>query len=62
MSCDNTRACPCWSETCTRKGKCCACVEHHRLRGNLPVCLRPVAEKMLQDALAKQNGDRSEQQ
>lgn len=60
MSCDNTRPCPCWSKTCTRKGKCCACVENHRLNGDLPVCLRPVAEQMLLDALEKQHAGASQ--
>lgn len=45
-NCSNTNPCPCPSATCQNKGKCCACVANHVKRGNLPVCLRPIAEAM----------------
>ena len=31
--------CPC-PKDCSRHGKCCICVAHHREHGKLPVCLR----------------------
>lgn len=29
--------CPC-TYPCSRKGKCCECIAHHRSRGELPAC------------------------
>ena len=31
--------CDC-SYPCERHGKCCECVEYHRSKGELPVCLK----------------------
>ena len=28
--CQNTRPCPCTVTNCSRHGKCCECVAHHR--------------------------------
>lgn len=33
----NKRPCPC-TYTCPHRGKCCACVAHHRQRGGVPAC------------------------
>ncbi len=30
--------CTCTYEPCSRKGKCCECVEYHRGNGELPGC------------------------
>lgn len=30
--------CNCSYEPCSRKGKCCECVEYHRIRNELPAC------------------------
>lgn len=35
---------PC-TKVCARHGKCCECVAHHRLHGNLPKCLRNLETK-----------------
>ncbi len=35
--------CPC-PKDCPRHGKCCACVAHHCNMGNLPRCLRDLAQ------------------
>ena len=37
MAC-NTIKCTCTYTTCSRHGKCCECIEHHR-GGELPGCL-----------------------
>ncbi|MBD3284934.1 hypothetical protein GF359_01050 [candidate division WOR-3 bacterium] len=37
--CDNTIECPCTYEPCSRKGKCCECIDYHRKMGELPGCL-----------------------
>ena len=43
MSCPHNHIdCPC-AKDCPRHGICCACVAHHRVKGNkLPACLRGV--------------------
>lgn len=38
MACDNKNDCPCTSLSCSRRGKCCECVAHHRKRGEIPKC------------------------
>jgi len=37
MNCDNKGTCSC-TYSCSRKGKCCACVVYHRVRGEVPAC------------------------
>lgn len=37
---ENLKNCPCDSEKCERKGKCCDCIRHHRENGDYPACLR----------------------
>lgn len=32
-----SRECPC-TYPCSRRGKCCECIAHHRSRGELPAC------------------------
>lgn len=34
----NMEACNCSYEPCSRKGKCCECVQYHRRNGELPGC------------------------
>jgi len=34
------KTCPCTYE-CSKKGKCCDCVEYHRERRELPACFFP---------------------
>ena len=34
----NKAKCPCTYEPCSRKGKCCECVQYHRRNGELPGC------------------------
>jgi len=36
---ENFKDCPC-TDSCSRKGTCCECVEHHKEYGGLPACLR----------------------
>jgi hypothetical protein len=38
---ENKERCNCTYETCSRKGVCCSCLEHHRQSGELPACLFP---------------------
>jgi hypothetical protein len=37
----NSAACTCTYEPCSRKGKCCDCIEYHRRAGELPGCFFP---------------------
>ncbi|MCX6823170.1 MAG: hypothetical protein NTX91_04240 [candidate division SR1 bacterium] len=30
--------CPCTYPGCEHHGKCCDCIEHHRIKGQLPAC------------------------
>lgn len=57
----NNIECPC-PKDCPRHGKCCACVAHHREKGDkLPVCLRgieweeqPIIDASIRDEQKKQ--------
>ena len=33
--------CTCTYTSCSKRGKCCLCVQYHRDRGELPGCLFP---------------------
>jgi hypothetical protein len=35
----NQKNCTCTYEPCSRKGKCCECIEFHKGMGELPGCL-----------------------
>ncbi|MEA1959183.1 MAG: DUF6485 family protein [Chloroflexota bacterium] len=37
----NKSKCPCTYEPCSRKGKCCECIQYHKRLGELPGCLFP---------------------
>ena len=37
----NLEECPCSHPGCHRKGKCCECVSHHRMKGEIPACFFP---------------------
>ncbi len=37
----NTKACTCTYEPCSRKGLCCECILYHKKRGEAPGCLFP---------------------
>ena len=39
----NLAGCPCGSEDCPRKGKCCECLKAHLSSKSLPACVREVA-------------------
>ncbi len=45
MTCDNVEknlaSCNCSYEPCSRKGKCCECVQYHRRSNELPACFFP---------------------
>ncbi|MDD5747040.1 MAG: DUF6485 family protein [Candidatus Omnitrophica bacterium] len=34
----NREACNCTYSGCSRKGKCCECLQYHRQSGELPAC------------------------
>ncbi len=42
MACDNLKKnlsiCNCTYEPCPRKGKCCECIQYHRVSNELPAC------------------------
>ena len=35
---ENLKNCPCTYPGCSRKGKCCECIAHHRESQELPGC------------------------
>lgn len=35
---DNLARCNCTYPGCERKGKCCECIQYHRVSGELPAC------------------------
>jgi hypothetical protein len=37
----NKAKCTCTYEPCSRKGKCCECIQYHKRLGELPGCLFP---------------------
>ena len=42
---ENLNNCNCTYPGCPRKGICCECLEHHRVKGELPACyFSPEAE------------------
>jgi len=38
---DNKAMCACTYEPCSRKGKCCECINYHKKHDELPGCLFP---------------------
>lgn len=38
---ENLARCTCTYEPCSRKGKCCECIQYHWGMGQLPGCLFP---------------------
>lgn len=49
MACDNTMQCPCTYLSCSRRGKCCACVAYHRKYGEVPGCFFSAAGEKTYD-------------
>lgn len=45
MSCDNLKKnlefCKCTYNPCSRKGKCCECIQYHLKAGQIPGCFFP---------------------
>jgi len=45
MACDNLKKnlskCNCTYEPCPRKGKCCECIQYHRVSNEIPACYFP---------------------
>ncbi len=41
---ENSASCICDNKDCERNGKCCACIAFHRVKGNMPACLRKLYE------------------
>lgn len=39
---ENLVNCPCSYPDCPRKGMCCECVAHHRIKNEIPACFFPV--------------------
>ncbi|MBI5502222.1 MAG: hypothetical protein HY907_18405 [Deltaproteobacteria bacterium] len=37
----NLQRCTCTYEPCSRKGRCCLCLEYHRNNDELPACFFP---------------------
>ncbi len=51
---ENLKNCNCTYEPCSRKGKCCECIEYHRTHGEIPGCLFPKeAERTYDRSIAK---------
>ena len=50
----NLKKCTCTYEGCSRKGKCCECIAHHRDKAELPGCLfSPEAEATFDRSIKK---------
>ncbi|HUT84409.1 MAG TPA: DUF6485 family protein [Thermodesulfobacteriota bacterium] len=50
----NLGFCTCTYEPCSRKGKCCECIDYHRSLQQLPGCLFPSeAEKTYDRSISK---------
>jgi hypothetical protein len=50
----NKKKCACTYEPCSRKGKCCECLEYHWKHNELPGCLfPPTIEKTYDRSLKK---------
>ncbi|HAG10868.1 MAG TPA: hypothetical protein DCK76_05695 [Desulfotomaculum sp.] len=45
----NKKKCPCTYESCSRKGKCCECVEYHWKMRQLPGCFFPPEDERTYD-------------
>ncbi len=45
----NLNFCTCTYEPCERKGKCCACLQYHRLRNEIPGCFFSVHDEKTYD-------------
>lgn len=39
---ENRKNCPCSYPDCPRKGMCCECVAHHKVKNEIPACFFPV--------------------
>ena len=37
----NLKSCTCTYSSCSKRGKCCECVQYHRSRDELPGCFFP---------------------
>ncbi len=40
-TCNNTIECTCTYSSCSRRGKCCECLQYHLKRDQLPGCCFP---------------------
>jgi len=50
----NLRECTCSYDPCSRKGRCCECISHHRKSGELPGCFfQPEVERTYDRSLRK---------
>jgi hypothetical protein len=46
---DNLSFCTCTYDPCSRKGKCCECIQYHKRVGEAPGCLFPKAAEKTYD-------------
>jgi hypothetical protein len=49
----NLAGCTCTYLACERRGACCACVAHHRSKGQLPGCVFPAEAEKTYDRSAR---------
>ncbi|MBN2109249.1 MAG: hypothetical protein JW832_17605 [Deltaproteobacteria bacterium] len=47
----NSASCTCTYASCSKRGKCCQCVQYHRANGELPGCLFPPDAERTYDRL-----------
>ena len=40
LKCCNVQPCTCPNVNCSRHGRCCECVAHHRAKGQAPNCYK----------------------
>jgi hypothetical protein len=46
---ENLDRCGCTYIACSRKGRCCECVAHHRKKNEIPGCLFPPEDEKTYD-------------
>jgi hypothetical protein len=45
----NSASCTCTYSSCSKRGKCCQCVQYHHALGELPGCFFPQAAELTYD-------------
>ena len=56
---ENAKNCPCvkLNPSCPRIGNCCLCIRFHKAMGEVPECLKPVVDKIVNKKLKQGDKD-----